>query len=114
MKKNKTKGKDIHVTDISFDVEEEDLNKLFSVCGRVRSINMIINERSGKFEGRAFISMATDAQTKDAINMLDGTLLINRCIRVRATRDKLAVEPVTETAVEKPRQRHRQPKGRRK
>lgn len=114
MKKNKTKGKDIFVTDISFDVEEEDLNKLFSVCGTVRSINMITDARSGKFGGRAFISMATDAQTREAINMLDGTLLINRCIRVCATRDKPVVEPVLETAVEKPRPRRRQPKGRRK
>lgn len=110
--KNKAKVKDIFVADISFDVVEEDLRKLFSVCGTVRAINMLTDQRSGKFSGRAFVRMATDAEAKEAVNMLDGTLLINRCIRVTAARDKPEPNPVEEKE-EKPRRR-RQPKGKRK
>jgi len=108
--KNKSKVKDIFVADISFDVVEEDLRKLFSVCGTVRAINMLNDPRSGKFSGRAFIRMSTDAEAKDAVNTLDGTLLINRCIRVSAARDKPAAKPQEEVKEEKPRRR-RQAKG---
>ncbi|NOY14470.1 MAG: RNA-binding protein [Deltaproteobacteria bacterium] len=110
--KNKTKGKDIYVTDISFDAGEEDLKKLFSVCGTVRSVHLLTDARTGNFNGRAFVCMASDAETKEAINMLDGTRLINRCISVCATREKPAAEPFAATE-KRPRQR-RQPKGRRK
>lgn len=103
--KNKAKVKDIFVADISFDVVEEDLRKLFSVCGTVRAINMLTDPRSGKFSGRAFIRMATDAEAKDAVNMLDGTLLINRCIQVSAARDKPEEKPAAEVTTKKPRRR---------
>ena len=103
--KNKSKNKDIFVGDISFDAGEEDLRKLFSVCGTVRSINLLTDPRSGKFSGRAFVRMSTDAEAKEAVNMLDGTLLINRCIRVSAARDKPVAAPVVETMAKKPRRR---------
>ena len=111
--KNRAKVKDIFVADISFDVVEEDLLKLFSVCGTVRAINMLNDPRSGKFSGRAFVRMSTDAEAKEAVNMLDGALLINRCIRVTAARDKPEPAPVTEVEEKKPRRRN-QPRGRRK
>jgi RNA recognition motif-containing protein len=111
--KTKTKGKDIYVDDISFEAEEEDLRKLFSVCGTVRTVTLLTDPRSGKFNGRAFIRMATDAETKEAINMLDGTRLINRCITVTAARPKQDADPIAEVAKPKPR-RTRTPKGRRK
>lgn len=111
--KSKSKVRDIFVDDISFDVVEEDLRKLFSVCGTVGIITMLTDQRSGKFTGRAFIRMSTDAEAKDAVNMLDGTRLINRIIRVTAARDKPEPEPVIETEAKKPRRRPAG-KGRRK
>jgi hypothetical protein len=43
--------------------------------------------------------------------MLDGTLLINRCIRVSAAKDKPEPAPIVE-AEEKKSRRRRAPKGR--
>lgn len=103
--KNKPKNKEIFITDISFDVVEEDLEKLFSVCGKVLAIRMLTDAKSGKFSGRAFIRMSTEAEAKDAINTLDGALLINRCIGVEAARQKLETEPVAPAVVEKPKRR---------
>jgi len=97
----KSRVKEIYVADISFDVVEEDLHKLFSVCGSVRAINMLKDAKSGNFNGRAFIRMASDAEAKEAINMLDGTRLLNRCISVSAARDKPLNEPVA--AIEEPK-----------
>ncbi len=103
--RNKSKVRDIYVADISYEVVEEDLRKLFSVCGSVRAINMLKDERSGNFNGRAFIRMSTDAEAKEAVNMLDGTRLINRCIRVSAARDKPVNDPVEVVKEQKSRQR---------
>jgi len=109
---NKSKVKEIYVADISFEVEEEDLHKLFSVCGTVRSINMLKDTRTGNFSGRAFIRMSNADETKEAINMLDGTRLINRCIRVSAALDKPLNPPAVE--VEEKKQPRMRPKRTRK
>jgi RNA recognition motif-containing protein len=110
---NKSKNKDIFVGEISFEAEEEDLEKLFSVCGTVRSVRMLTDANSGQFTGRAFVRMATDAEAKEAVNMLDGARLINRCISVCAAREKQEAQPAPPVVEEKIRRR-RQPKGRRK
>ncbi|SHJ38144.1 RNA recognition motif. (a.k.a. RRM, RBD, or RNP domain) [Malonomonas rubra DSM 5091] len=86
--KNRAKNKDLFVGEISFEAGEEDLRKLFAVCGEVKSVKLLTDQRSGKFTGRAFVRMGTDAQAKDAVQTLDGALLIDRCIRVSAAKDK--------------------------
>ncbi len=109
--KNQAPGKELYVTDISFDVTEEDLQKLFSVCGTVRSIHLLTDPKSGHFSGRAFVKMSSAAEAKDALNMLDGALLLNRCIKVSAARQKQAAPPATEAPPQRSR-RPRRPKKR--
>lgn len=114
--KPKAKSKDIFVSELSFDITEEEIHKLFSVCGTVRSINMVKDPKSGQFKGVAFVCMSTDAETKDAINMLDGTRLLDRCISVSAAKTKEEMAAAT-TVVEIPERRSRRrrvPKGRKK
>lgn len=114
--KTKSPIKDIFVADISFEVTEEDLHKLFSVCGTVRSIHMLTDPKNGQFRGIAFIRMANDAENREAINMLDGTRLIDRCISVSAAKSK-AEMTATADVVELPEKRIRRkrvPKGRKK
>ncbi len=114
--KNKAKIKDIFVSELSFEVTEEDIRKLFSVCGTVRSINMVTDPKSGQFKGVAFVCMSNDAETREAINMLDGTRLLDRCINVSAAKTKeemAALAPVVEVPERRSR-RKRVPKGRKK
>ncbi len=114
--KNKPKIKDIFVGELSYDITEEDIHKLFSVCGTVRSINMVTDPKNGQFKGVAFVCMSNDAETKEAINMLDGTRLLDRCISVSAAKTKeemAAISPVVELP-EKRTRRKRVPKGRKK
>lgn len=108
--KNRAKNKDIFVAEISFEAGEEDLRKLFSVCGTVRNIKLLTDSRNGKFSGRAFIRMASDVEAKEAVQMLDGALLIDRCIRVSAARDKPTAAPAVEPPMKAGRRKH----GRRK
>ncbi|MCK4502004.1 MAG: RNA-binding protein [Desulfuromonadales bacterium] len=116
--KTKPKFKDIFISDISFEATEEDIHKLFSVCGTVRSINMVTDQRNGQFKGVAFVCMSNDAETKEAINMLDGTRLIDRCICVSAAKSKEELAAAGMAAVvetpEKKTRRKRVPKGRKK
>ena len=111
--KDKPTNKELFVTDISFDVEEEDLRKLFAVCGDVRSIHLMTDKKSGKFTGCAFVKMSSGAEAKDAIHMLDGARLINRCISVRPAEPKTAGATVAPPPVENTRRPPR-PRGRRK
>ena len=110
--KEKSLNKDLFVTEISFEVKEEDLQKLFAVCGTVRSINMLTDKRSGKFNGCAFIRMSSAAEAKDALHMLDGTRLIDRCINISAAKSKEELTPpVVEDAGDKKPKRPRRPRG---
>ncbi|MEA3544515.1 MAG: RNA-binding protein [Thermodesulfobacteriota bacterium] len=114
--RTKPKFKDIFISNISFEATEEDIHKLFSVCGTVRSINMVTDQHKDQFKGVAFVCMSNDAETKEAINMLDGTRLIDRCIVVSAAKSKeelAATTPIVEIPGKKAR-RKRVPKGRKK
>ena len=85
--KNRPRIKELFVDSIDFDATEEDLRKLFSVCGTVRSIHLL-KDQHNQFKGAAFIRLASDAEHRDAIQMLDDARLLKRCIRVVAARPK--------------------------
>jgi len=72
---------DIYVGNISFEATEEDVRKLFEVAGKVRSIHLISDHKTGKFKGCGFVKMA-DVKAREVIDTLDGALLLNRKIEV--------------------------------
>ncbi len=111
--KEKTKSKDLYVANLSFEAEEEDLQNLFAICGTVRAIHMVTDQKSGLSKGCAFVHMTTAAEAKDAINTLDGARLIDRCISVTiALPRKSATPPVVKEAPEKPKRRRHPPRRR--
>lgn len=81
-------ARDVYVSNLPFEVTEEDLRNLFSVSGTVKSIRLLNDPRSGQFRGTAFVQMANAAEAKDAIVTLDGALLLKRLIRVTAALPK--------------------------
>jgi RNA recognition motif-containing protein len=107
--KSKSTGKDLYVAEIAFEAEEEDLRKLFSLCGTVRAIHMINDPKSGRFKGCAFVHMASAAQARDAINTLDGTYLLKRCISVTAAQPRKAAPAPARVDASQPK-----PAGRRR
>ncbi|MDO3377296.1 RNA recognition motif domain-containing protein [Geoalkalibacter halelectricus] len=111
--KDQSLDKDLFVSDISLAAKEEDLHKLFAICGKVKSVHLLTDQKSGQFNGCAFVRMATAAEAKDALNMLDGTRLLNRCIRIKAARPKPSAPPAEAQPTEQHR-RPRHPRGRRK
>jgi hypothetical protein len=79
-------AKELYVRHISDRATEEDLRKLFSVCGTVTSVHLVIDPETGKFTGTGFVRMSTDQETRDAIETLDCALLGNRTIMVNEAR----------------------------
>ncbi|TLM68959.1 MAG: RNA-binding protein [Deltaproteobacteria bacterium] len=79
-------SKDLYVKNISPEATEDDLRRLFAVCGKVTYIHMVKDAKTGAFAGCAFVKMATEAEARDAIVTLDDALLINRTIQVVAAR----------------------------
>jgi RNA recognition motif-containing protein len=107
--------KDLFVADIAYTVTETELKQLFSLCGTVRLIQLLKTPQ-GDSKGIAFIRMGNDRETREAVNMLDGTLMHDRCISVSIARSKAERAAATtgaENQGQKPRRR-RTPKGRKK
>jgi RNA recognition motif-containing protein len=90
-------ARDVYVANISFEATEEDLRKLFSVSGTVKSVRLLNDPRTGLFRGTAFVQMANAAEAKDAIVTLDGALLINRIISVTEALPKKPRESGTDS-----------------
>jgi len=79
-------GKELFVRHISARVTETDLRKLFSVAGTVSSVHLVTDPDSGQFKGCAFVRMSSERDTREAIETLDGALLIDRVIEVSEAR----------------------------
>ena len=110
----KDKLKELFVSELPYEITEEELKQLFSTCGTVRSIFMLKDDR-GNFKGIAFIKMATEKENREAMNVLDGTKIQERFIKVAPTKPKnIASEPVAEPAREQRSRRRREPKGRKR
>jgi RNA recognition motif-containing protein len=75
-------GKQLYVTNISFQATEDDLRRLFTVAGTVKTIKMLTDDKTGKFRGCGFVEMANAAEAKEAVESLDDALLLDRQITV--------------------------------
>jgi len=83
-------GKDLYVTNIALEATEEEVRKLFSVVGKVAYIHLVTDAKTGQFKGCGYVKMASEADAKEAITLLDGALLINRVIKVTQARPQTA------------------------
>ncbi|HJV34299.1 RNA-binding protein [Geomonas sp.] len=75
-------AKELYVGSLPYDTTEYELEKLFSVSGRVTSIHLITDTQTGRFMGCGYVRMSTEAEAKDAIATLDGVLFLTKTITV--------------------------------
>ena len=87
-------ARELYVGSISFKATEYDIQKLFSVAGTVTSVHLITDPVSGQFKGCCYVRMSTIDELKEAIDSLDGALLIDRKITVSEARPQ---KPKTST-----------------
>lgn len=112
--KTKPTVKDLYVANLDFETEEEDLQKLFAICGTVRGIHMVTDQKSGLPKGCAFVHMTNAAEAQDAIVTLDGTSLHKRIISVTAALPRKTATPASEAEKPEKQKKKRRPPRRRK
>jgi RNA recognition motif-containing protein len=72
----------IYVSNLSFNVQDEDLREFFAPYGEVTSAKIINDRETGKSRGFGFVEMSDDAASKKAIAELDGADVDGRTIKV--------------------------------
>ena len=78
----------IYVSNLSFDVQDDDLRGFFSPYGEVTSAKVIMDKYLGKSKGFGFVEMSDDAAAKKAIAELDNGIVDGRNIKVMEARPK--------------------------
>lgn len=78
----------IYVSNLSFDVQDEDLKDFFTPYGEVTSAKVITDRETGRSRGFGFVEMSDEAASKKAIAELDGATVENRTISVSVAKPK--------------------------
>jgi RNA recognition motif-containing protein len=81
-------NKELYVGSISPRATEMDLRKLFAISGRITSLHLITDPVTGEFKRCGYVRMSTEAEAADAIETLDGALLIDEIITVSVAREQ--------------------------
>jgi len=76
-------GIEVYVGQISGTVDEDELQKLFSVVGTVASVHLVIDPVSGESRGCGYVRMSTEEESREAIDLLNGAKLGDRQIVVK-------------------------------
>jgi RNA recognition motif-containing protein len=72
----------IYVSNLSFNIQDEDLRQFFAPYGEVTSAQIINDRETGRSRGFGFVEMADEEASKKAIAELNGTSVDNRTITV--------------------------------
>ncbi len=65
-------GKKLYVGNLTYQVNESDLEALFSQFGTVQSAQIIVDRDTNRSKGFGFVEMGTDAEAQAAIQGLNG------------------------------------------
>lgn len=78
----------IYVSNIPYDVSEDDLQQAFKDFGQVASASIIKDKYTGRSRGFGFVEMPVEDEAKTAIEGLDGKELKGRMIKVNEARPR--------------------------
>src|SRR5437868_12629546 len=78
----------IYVSNLSFNVQDEDLKEFFTPYGEVTSAKVISDKETGQSRGFGFVEMSDDTAARKAIAELDQTSIEGRSVKVVEARPK--------------------------
>lgn len=78
----------IYVSNLSFNVQDEDLKEFFTPYGEVTSAKVINDKITGKSRGFGFVEMSDKTASEKAIAELDGATVDGRNIKVMEAKPK--------------------------
>ena len=80
----------IFVSNLSFNVQDEDLRDFFAEYGEVTSSKIVMDKMTNRSRGFGFVEMADEEASKKAIAELDGATVEGRTIKVMEAKPKEA------------------------
>ncbi|MDJ0594224.1 MAG: RNA-binding protein [Pleurocapsa sp. MO_226.B13] len=78
----------IYVGNLNYEVNQEDLNEVFSEYGSVKRVHLPTDRETGRKRGFGFVEMETDAEEEKAIEILDGAEWMGRELKVNKARPR--------------------------
>ncbi len=78
----------IYVGNLSYDMNENDLEQLFAEHGPVVKVNIIQDRETGRSKGFGFVEMTNQADGEKAIETLDGNDSLGRNLKVNEARPR--------------------------
>jgi RNA recognition motif-containing protein len=76
----------LFVGGLPYETTSDELRKIFSACGTVKNVKIIIERETGRSKGFGFVEMSTDAEAQDAIRKLNGTAVGQRTMFINEAR----------------------------
>lgn len=83
-------GKKLYVGNLSYGVDNVQLEEMFSKYGQVRSAQVIQDRDTGRSKGFGFVEMSDDAAAREATEGLNGRDQDGRALTVNEARPKEA------------------------
>ena len=78
----------LFVGNLPYSMDSDKLGQLFAQAGQVVSAKVISDKYSGRSRGFGFVEMATDEETKKAIDTLNGKDIEGRALVVNEARPR--------------------------
>ena len=78
----------IYVGNLSYEVNQEDLNEVFNEYGTVKRVHIPSDRETGRPRGFAFVEMDSDASEDKAIEALDGAEWMDRQLKVNKAKPR--------------------------
>ena len=78
----------LYVGNLSYDSTEDSLRQAFSQCGEVTDVHIVTDRATGQSRGFAFVTMANGEDAQKAIEMMGGSSLDGRSLRVNEAQER--------------------------
>lgn len=78
----------LYVGNLSYDVNEEQIEQTFGEYGEVRSVRLIMDRETGRPRGFGFVEMGDQSSGLNAIDNLNGHEMLGRRLVVNEARPK--------------------------
>lgn len=78
----------IYISNLSYGVNDADLNQLFAEYGEISSAKVIMDRESGRSRGFGFVEMANDTEGQKAISELHEAEYDGKVINVTVARPR--------------------------
>jgi cold-inducible RNA-binding protein len=78
----------LFVGNLSPEITENDLQDIFSACGPVNEVNLMMDRATGRSRGFAFVTMASAEAAQEAIQNIGGKTFKGRNLTVNEARPR--------------------------